>query len=122
MATRKFPADILDQAINMQDAWAKIDEQLTVGGLSISALVTDINQIRQTEDNVVGLENDLTNMRNKRDALYEAAWDKVRRMRAAVKAIYGFDSPQYELVGGTRLSERKSPRRAAAVPAEPVQE
>ena len=57
-------------------------------------------------------------MRNQRDALYEAAWDKVRRMRVAIKAIYGFDSPQYELVGGTRLSERKTARRTAAVPVE----
>ena len=53
----------------------------------------DVNHIRTAEASVLSLENDLTNMRNTRDALYEAAWDKVRRMRAAIKAIYGFDSP-----------------------------
>ena len=114
MSPKFFPSDILDQAINMQDAWAKIDEQLSIGGLKIGDLVMEINQIHQAEANVVGLENDLTNMRNHRDALYESTWDKVRRMRAVVKGMFGFDSPQYELVGGTRASERKPVRRTAA--------
>ena len=118
MAGRKFPADILEQAMNMQDAWTKIDDQLSVGGLKIGDLVMEINQIRQAEANVVSLENDLTNIRNHRDALCESAWDKVRRMRAVVKGMYGFDSPQYELVGGTRTSDRKSARSAAPAPAE----
>jgi hypothetical protein len=38
-------------------------------------------------------------------------WDKVKRVRAGVKANYGDDSSQYEMVGGTRLSERKPPTR-----------
>ena len=118
MAGRKFPPDILDQAIEMQAAWSKIDEQLSVGGLKIGDLVMEINQIHQTEANVVGLEQDLTNMRNHRDALCEAAWDTVRRMRALIKGMYGFDSPQYELVGGTRTSDRKTARSASPVPAE----
>ncbi len=114
MNKKQFPPDTLSQAKNMQDAWAKIDDQLSVGGLKISDLVMEINQIHQAEASVVSLENDLTNMRNTRDALYESTWDKVRRMRAVVKGAYGFDSPQYELVGGTRASERKSVRRTAA--------
>lgn len=118
MAGRKFPPDVLGQAINMQDAWAKIDDQLSVGGLKISDLVMEINQIHQAEASVISMENDLTNMRNHRDALCEAAWDKVRRMRAVVKGMYGFDSPQYELVGGTRLSDRKTARRTSPTPVE----
>ena len=118
MAGRKFPPDILDQALNMQDAWAKIDEQLSVGGLKIGDLVMEINQIHQSEANVVSLENDLTNMRNQRDALCDSAWDKVRRMRAVIKGMYGFDSPQYELAGGTRTSDRKTARSASPAPVE----
>ena len=114
MSKKQFPPDTLNQAINMQDAWAKIDEQLSLGGLRIGDLVMEINQIHQAEASVVSLENDLTNMRNTRDALYESTWDKVRRMRAVVKGAYGFDSPQYELVGGTRASERKPARRTQA--------
>ena len=118
MAGKKFPADVLEQALNMQDAWSKIDEQLMVGNMNIAALVMDIKNIRTAEASVLSLENDLTNVRNTRDALYEVAWDKVRRMRAAIKAIYGFDSPQYELAGGTRTSDRKTARSASPAPVE----
>ena len=34
-------------------------------------------------------------------------WDKVKRVRAGVKANYGDDSQQFEMIGGTRTSERK---------------
>ena len=113
MSPKYFPSDLLDQAINMQDAWARIDDQLTVGSLGIGALVTEINQIRQLDDELVGMDNQMTEMRNRRDAFCQSAWDKVRRVRAAVKGIYGFDSTQYQLAGGTRASERKPVRRTS---------
>ena len=118
MNGKSFPSDILDQALNMQDAWARIDEQLTVGGQGIGDLVMEINQIRMLDGNLVSLDNQMTELRNKRDALCQSAWDTVRRMRAVVKGMYGFDSTQYELVGGTRASERKPARRTATVPVE----
>ena len=118
MTKKKYPSDILEQAIQMQDAWARIDEGLTVGEVNLGALVMEINHINTIQHSLVGLENQMTEMRNKRDALYESAWDKVRRVRAAIKGIYGFDSAQYELVGGTRASERKPVRRTAPAPVE----
>ena len=54
--------------------------------------------------------------RNQRDLVYNGMWDKIKRVRAGVKANYGDDSQQFEMVGGTRTSERKSPTRKA-VPA-----
>ena len=54
---------------------------------------------------------EVSTMRNKRDALNLNVWDKVKRVRAGVKAIYGDDSSQYQMVGGTRMSDRKSPTR-----------
>jgi hypothetical protein len=59
------------------------------------------------------LEAQITNLRNQRDELYQEMWDKVKRVRNGVKANYGDDSSQYEMVSGTRLSERKSPTRKA---------
>lgn len=46
-------------------------------------------------------------MRNQRDALIAMTWDQVKRVRTGVKGIYGDDSSEYEMVGGTRLSDRK---------------
>ena len=39
---------------------------------------------------------------------------RIKRVRAGVKGIYGDDSSQYEMIGGTRMSERKPPARKPA--------
>src|SRR5262245_33856752 len=39
------------------------------------------------------------------------------RIQAAVKALYGPDSSEFELVGGLRRSDRKRPARIRKVPA-----
>jgi len=111
--SKKLPTDLVEQAISIQDAWVRIDEGLTFGSLNMGALVMDINGLRNVELSLVGLENHMTELRNQRDALQESTWDKVKRVRAGVKANFGDDSPQYELVGGTRLSDRKTARRTA---------
>ena len=49
-----------------------------------------------------------------RDAANLSLWDKVKRVRAGVKASFGNDSSQYEMVSGTRLSERKTATRRTA--------
>ena len=64
------------------------------------------------------LEAQLTDKRNQRGALYASLWDKVKRVRNAVKGTYGDDSSQStrEMVGGTRMSERKFGTRITATP------
>ena len=42
-----------------------------------------------------------------KDAVFVSIEDMAKRVRRGVQAIYGDDSSQYEMVGGTRLSERK---------------
>jgi hypothetical protein len=112
---KKFvPSDLLAQAASVQDAWARIDSKLSFGSLSLTALMADIEGLRGLEGDMVSLENQLTALRNQRDALQEATWEKVKRVRSAFKGIYGDDSSQYELVGGTRMSDRKTPRRSPA--------
>jgi hypothetical protein len=117
MAKRIFPTDLLEQATSIQDAWSRIDSKLTLGTLNLTTLISDIDSLRGVERDLVSLENQMVALRNQRDDLQQSTWDKIKRVRAAVKGIYGDDSSQYELVGGTRLSDRRSPRRTP-VPAE----
>ena len=114
MNAKQFPTDILSQAIEVQAGWVQIDEGLSFGPLNMGALVMDMNGLRNTEYSLAVLESQLTDMRNLRDALSQSTWDKVKRVRASVKGMYGDDSTQYELVGGTRLSDRKPVRRTPA--------
>ena len=114
MGKKLYPSNVLKDAIRVRDAWKKIDQELVFGGLNIAGLAADIEEIHQTQPELVDLEHQLTEVRNRRDELYLSAWDKVKRMRAGVKGMYGDDSTEYEMVGGTRRSDRKRARRTPA--------
>jgi uncharacterized alpha-E superfamily protein len=109
----KPPTDILQQAQGVLAAWNQIDAKVAFGTLTNAALTADITQANLLASQMNTLEAQITNLRNQRDTLQTELWDKVKRVRNGVKANYGDDSSQYEMVGGTRLSERKSPVRKA---------
>ena len=112
MLSKHYPSDLLEQAITVQEAWNQIDEQLAYGPLTVGALAADIAQLRSIEHTVSSLEGRLTEARNRREAISAATWDKIKRVRAGVKATFGDDSTQYELMGCKRLSDRKPVRRS----------
>ncbi len=117
MTKKPYPNDVVEQAKSVQDAWTQIDAEMTFGTLTIAMLTADIASTAPLEAQIVNLETQLTNLRNQRDELYATIWDKLKRVRAGVKGNFGDDSSQYEMVGGTRVSERKtSVRRTTAEP------
>ena len=111
MGKKNFPTDVINQAQDVLMAWNQIDQDLAFGSLNRAALATDVTSAQEIEADISALESQLTARRNQRDDVYSAAWDKIKRVRAGVKANYGDDSSEYELIGGTRVSERKSPTR-----------
>jgi hypothetical protein len=116
MSKKQFPPNLLTQAQSIVTAWNQIGATTTLGTLLPASLTTDINAATTLDTQIASLEHQLTNARNQREVLYLGLWEKVKRVRAGAKANYGDDSSQYELVGGTRLSDRKSPSRRS-VPA-----
>jgi hypothetical protein len=114
---RTFPTDTLDQAKVIANGWAKIDSELSIGGLTQTGLQGQIDSVSSIENQIIGLEAELTNLRNERDAAYDELWDYAKRSRMGIKVIYGDDSSQYEMVGGTRYSDRKPITRKAATTA-----
>lgn len=114
MPKKLYPTDVLEQAQSVANAWDQINDDMTFGELTLSALTSDLSNAAPIQSQIDSLETQLTDLRNQRDALYVSIWDKVKRVRNGVKANYGDDSSQYEMVGGTRLSERKSPTRKAS--------
>ena len=117
MSNQSYPRDIFEQGHNILAAWRSIDPALKVGTLAAEALETDLNQIASNTALLNRLEAQFAEARNEREALGQAVWDKVKRLRRGVQAIYGDDSSQYDIVGGTRVSDRKSPTRKVAPPA-----
>jgi hypothetical protein len=109
---------VVEQAQDILVGWQQVSEELTFGALTPGALAEDISAAAPMEAEISRLEKLLADQRDQRDILYNGIWDKVKRIRAGVKANYGDDSQQYETVGGTRMSDRKprSRRKTAAVP------
>ena len=91
---------------------------LAFGTLNSAALTSDVTAASPLEAEISKLEIQLADKRNQRDLLYNGMWDKIKRVRAGVKANYGYgdDSQQFEMVGGTRTRERK-PRTRKVVTA-----
>jgi hypothetical protein len=111
MSKKFIPTDLPEQAASIQDAWGRIDAKMTLGKVSLTSLRTDIETLRGIESDLLSLENQMIALREQRDVQRQATWDKVKGVRSMVKVIYGDDSLEYELMGGTRRSERKYARR-----------
>ncbi len=103
---RKYPADVLRQATDVLEGMKQITPSLTVDGWTATDLEADLASAASIPNQMASLKGQLTTLRNQRDDIYNAIWSKVKRVRQAVKGLYGDDSNQYELVGGTRTSER----------------
>ena len=114
---RKYPQDVFDQAMVIVDGWAEINPELTFGNLTQAGLKEHLDSVSQIESEIITLEAKLTNLRNGRDEAYEVIWDQAKRARMGIKVIYGDDSSEYEMVGGTRYSDRKPTARKAATTA-----
>ena len=111
---KTYPTDVLEQAQVVAQAWNQIDAELTFGDLNQPGLVEKLSSVMPIENEILSLEARLTDLRNQRDDYYQSIWDHAKRARMGFKVIYGDDSSQYEMVGGTRLSERKPVTRRAA--------
>jgi hypothetical protein len=115
MARKKYPLDTLDQAAAVLAACKQIDPNLKLGKQPQAELATALEQVQALQSQINGMELQLIDLRNKREARLISIWDTVKRARYGVKGIYGDDSSEYELVGGTRMSERrKAVRKKAA--------
>lgn len=107
MSRKRPPSDVLEQIQSALEAWKIIDPKLKIGDLTQDELKNHFTQSRQLNIELDALEAKLRSLRNQRNELLWDSWQLLKRLRAGIKAIYGDDSSQYELIGGTRLSERK---------------
>ena len=117
MTRRQFPNNVIKQAQAVLNGWNQITPVPAFGTLTAASLASDIATAIALEGQIAALEAQLDDKRTQRDLHCKATWDKTKRSRNSIKGSFGDDSAQYKMVGGTRLSDRKSQRR----PAPPVQ-
>jgi hypothetical protein len=114
MGKKIFPSDVLNQAQGVLTAWNQIDQSMAFGSLNVEVMTATVSASREVEAEISRLETLLTDKRNQRDELHSDAWDMVKRARSGIKAAFGDDSFQYDMIGGTRISDRKSSARKVA--------
>lgn len=111
MTKKNYPSNIEEQTRVVVEAWKNIDPAFQVGGLTIAGVEADLAKASPLLTQIDALETELIDLRNQRDALFLSLWDNIKRVHAAVKGTFGDDSSEYEMIGGTRLSDRKHPAR-----------
>lgn len=121
MSSKNYPPNILEQASTALAACKQIDPALTIGSLTQDTFGALITAAQASQAQITQLELQLLELRNQRDNQLTQLWDTTKRVRATVRGVYGDDSSEYSIVGGTRLSERKrAARRAVTPPAPPL--
>ena len=107
MPKKLYPHDLLPQTRSILVGLALIEPAPTFGPLDPAALAAELDQIHEMNVQIERLKTQLATLQDQRECLCVSAWDKVKRFRFGVKALYGDDSIEYRHVGGTRVSDRK---------------
>lgn len=112
MLTRSVPK-LLQEAKEVKEALEKIGDDLP-DAISVAALEARITALEAKVSELDGLNADRTRVVNEKGDMAEDLSDQLVRTRSGIKGLYGNDSSEYEMVGGTRASERKKPKRKEA--------
>ena len=113
MGKKLYPTNTLKQALNIVSLWDHIGTVPIVGPQGYENLRADLSTVDELKEKIIQLEKELLGVRHERDAVCIQVWDQVKRARAGIKAVYGDDSTEYRLSGGTRLRDRKRPRKVS---------
>jgi hypothetical protein len=113
--SKPYPTDLVRKLQSAVVTWKNIDPALKIGNLSLAELEATWERCEALKREIISAENQLTDLRNQRDEAYGTGWSYITRMRAGIKGIYGDNSTEYEMAGGTRRSERKPRSRRAKV-------
>src|SRR6266550_1803689 len=112
MARKRRTSAVLETTRQRLAGLKQIDPAPDFGGnlnaAGRQAVITDFTgELDSYNQNVAALDE----QQNRVDTKEDSAGDWNKRVLAAVGAKYGTDSSEYEMVGGTRLSERKRTSR-----------
>ena len=115
MARKRRTSAVLEAARQRLAGLKKITPAADFGGtlnpLGFQAVITDFTtELDSYNQNNAALDEQQNRVDTKEDTLN----DYNKRILSAVEAHHGPDSSEYEMVGGTRLSERKKGKARSA--------
>ncbi|MDU9047724.1 MAG: hypothetical protein Q3M30_02665 [Candidatus Electrothrix sp. Rat3] len=112
MAYQRKSSRVIAEALKRLANLKAIDPDLDLGnGLTVAAFETQINKTQTSENTYNGQLAQADAGGNNFRADEKDLRDMSSQMLSGVKVKYGRDSNEYEMAGGTRLSERKKPKK-----------
>ncbi|WP_446012062.1 hypothetical protein [Candidatus Electrothrix sp.] len=109
MLTRSVPK-LLQEAGEVKEALEKIGAGLP-DAISAAEMEARIAALQAKVSELDALNAERMRLVNEKGDIAEDLSDYIVQVRAVVKGLFGDDSSEYEMVGGTRASERKKPKK-----------
>lgn len=111
MKTVPVPARVIKELEKIEAVWEAHDD-FTVGpDVTLKKIKDTRTQLEECTSKLIDLKRQITEQTNLRDDCAIIGNDLVVRARKGIVGFFGPDSTQYSQAGGTRASERKSPKR-----------
>ena len=107
---KKSIPKLLQEAHAIKEALEQMSEGVPVG-ISASEMSDRIAALEAIISELDKENAKTTQLVNSKGEVAQRVSDYVVQVRSVVKGISGPDSSEYEMVGGTRLSERKKPKK-----------
>jgi hypothetical protein len=101
---------LLQEAGEIKKALEKISATLPAG-ISAADMAAKITALETVVSELDAVNADRTRLVNSKGEQAETLSDFIVQVRLAVKAVCGSDSSEYEMIGGTRASDRKKPKK-----------
>lgn len=101
---------LLQEANEIKKALEKMDDRLP-DGLKAADMETKIVGLETAVDELDAVNVERTRLVDRKGEQAGHLSDHIVQVRSVVKGIFGADSEEYDMVGGTRTSERKRPAR-----------
>ena len=109
MLTGSVPK-LLKEAHQVKEALERIGDGLP-DAISADVMATKIGALEAKVGEIDAVNADKTRLVNEKGDLAEDVSDYIVRSRSVVKGLFGKDSSEYDMVGGTRASERKKGKK-----------
>jgi hypothetical protein len=94
------------------DGMVSVDEALDFGsGVSVMSLNTTIDRVIDQISEYNQMQSQIAQKANEIDASIKVLVDLTSRALKGAELRFGRDSSEYEMIGGTRTSDRKRPTR-----------
>lgn len=100
---------ILDEADKIDRVW-DANPTFALGDLTREKFKEELSALREKRGELEEAKRQVTNLTNLTNEKAESVTANITRALSGIRAVFGPDSTQYEEAGGTRSSERKSPK------------